>query len=92
MSLLLSCSSCSGLIPGPGRCPNCGAAQMRGSALRWLVRSVIAWTSAGVAAVTLMACYGAPPCDYRKPDGTPDYDRCYPPVVEPDGGTMDGGR
>lgn len=93
MSLLLSCSSCSGLIPGSGRCPNCGAAQARGSALRLMVRSVLALAGAGVAAITLMACYGMPPCDYHLPDGGPDTDRCYGnPGDHTDGGLPDGGN
>jgi hypothetical protein len=39
---------------------------------------------ASVAALTLMACYGAPPCE----DGTHD---CYYPDPTEDGGVTDGG-
>jgi hypothetical protein len=95
MSAMSSCLSCQGFIPGPGSCPNCGAEQAPASGLRPLVRSVLALAGAGVAAITLMACYGSPPCDHNATDGGPDDNggSCwddYEPF--PDAGTADGGQ
>lgn len=51
---MLRCASCDGFVPsGLDVCPNCAR---RGS----LGRGFLALVGAGVAAVTLMACYGAP--------------------------------
>lgn len=60
---LRSCSSCSGFLPPSAlRCPHCGedAVAPRGRGPDGLVRGLVAVAVGGVAAVTLMACYGSP--------------------------------
>lgn len=95
MSQLSSCPSCQGFNPiATTTCLHCGRAFNAPKPRRsgW---GLSLWTLAGVgiSAITLMACYGAPPC--------PDSDRdCYQPDPEldagtdgglSDGGTQDGG-
>ena len=59
--------------------------------------ALVGLAGAGMAAITLMACYGMPPCDTPAPDGGSDRYYCYedPPAhcasaVPADGGA-DGG-
>jgi len=53
------CGGCKGLIPRAAtRCPNCQRS-VTPVALRW-AKGVAAVAGSGMAAVTLMACYGAP--------------------------------
>lgn len=58
-----------------------------------MLKGLFCLAGAGVAAITLMACYGMPPCDTPAPDGGTDPYSCYdqdPPMD--DGGTLaDGG-
>jgi hypothetical protein len=95
MRELSSCPSCQGFNPASTvSCLHCGGALSRRSKRGWLFSL---WTAAGagITAITLMACYGAPPC----PDGAFD---CYTPDPEEDldagtdgglqdAGTLDGG-
>ncbi len=61
------CPSCEGFVPeGRAACPNCK------STWKGLLTFTLAAAGAGVAAVTLSACYG-PGCATRLPDGTLDY-------------------
>jgi hypothetical protein len=82
MAQLSGCPSCKGFNPpSVAACLHCGQALAAAPPRR---RASMLWaiTGAGMAALTLMACYGAPPCD----DG--DF-KCYDP--EPDAGLTDGG-
>lgn len=65
--MLHDCPVCGGLRPALRACPHCDA-----PVGRWprLARSIAGLLGAGAAAVTLMACYGAPPGYYR-PDPHP---------------------
>lgn len=84
MPELSGCPSCQGFNPpSTTACLHCGNAlasspPRRSAAAFWVL------AGAGVAALTLMACYGAPPCD----DGMYD---CYNPDPSEDGGVTDGG-
>lgn len=82
MSQLSGCPSCQGFNPpSTAACLHCGKALApRESGRR--ARGWWALAGAGVAAITLMACYGVPPCE----DGTYD---CVDP--DADGGVSDGG-
>ena len=86
MSELSGCPSCQGFNPpSSAACLHCGhSLESSASAPRWS-RGFWAIATAGAAALTLMACYGAPPCE----DGT---SKCYEPdPSELDGGATDGG-
>lgn len=79
---LTGCPSCQGFNPHTASaCVHCGHAlearppQLRRGGGFWML------AGASVAALTLMACYGAPPCE--DPQCQPD---------SPDAGTEDGGR
>ncbi len=89
MSQLSGCPSCQGFNPpATAACLHCGQALTERPPRRW-GRSLWAMAGAGVAAVTLMACYGAPPC---KDGGFKCYD---PDIEEPDAGAdagTDAGR
>jgi hypothetical protein len=65
MSNLKSCSRCGGFVPaGRSSCPHCMS-----SSAWW--RAPLAFAGAGLATVTLSACYGAPCVTQVKlPDGT----------------------
>lgn len=85
---LSACPSCQGFNPpSTAACLHCARAL---EAPRRRPRSKSLWTlaGAGLAALTLMACYGAPPCD----NGTYN---CYDPEedggIQPDAGG-DAGR
>ncbi len=57
MQTLIPCFSCRSLVPSDhDACPVCGAAKRS-----WL-RNTGLLVAAGAVAVTLMACYGPPPC------------------------------
>ena len=66
MGGLERCSGCQGFVPGAmAACPHCGAEVRR---LPGWARGLLMAASAGVACVTLSACYGAAAlCEY--PDG-----------------------
>lgn len=54
-----TCSACDGLVPAAASaCPHCDQPQPRRAS--WLRRALAGVTLGGVAAMTLMACYGAP--------------------------------
>jgi hypothetical protein len=59
--------------------------------------ALVGLAGAGMAALTLMACYGMPPCDTPAPDGGSDPYYCYddPPAhcasAVPQDGGADGG-
>lgn len=58
MTLLSDCSSCGALSPQRTVCPHCGVAPQRTS-----LKRIFLALGLGMASVTLMACYGMPPCD-----------------------------
>jgi len=72
MQRLVACADCGGfLAPRGGRCPHCGA---RSERLLRLAAAIAAATGGGLIAMTLMACYGGPPCgpaDDADRDGYP---------------------
>lgn len=82
MATLQTCPRCEGFLPSTGVCPNCGARPARAFS------GVLAVAGAAVSALTLMACYGAPPCDYEGQSA--EGERCYEPIVEDAG--VDGGE
>jgi len=94
MSALSSCQKCRGFVPpASAECVHCGAPMLE-SAPRGGVMLKGLWglAGAGVTALTLMACYGMPPCDAPPPEGSTDPFHCYdngPPcdVLLADGGT-----
>lgn len=100
MSALAVCQECRGFVPpGATTCVHCGAAMPEPLARGGMggVAMLMGLASAGVAAITLMACYGMPPCGPPAPDGGSDPYYCYdfPPAnctspAATDGGT-DGG-
>ena len=66
MSTFVRCDACGGVVPG-AVCPNCLTAVSRGGVGGFLKRLILGVGGASVASMTLMACYGMPPCD---PEGT----------------------
>jgi hypothetical protein len=105
MATLLPCPRCGGFLPPAQRaCVHCGAAVAflpraplrsphHGPGGRSLLSTLLALAGAGVASVTLMACYGAPDldCDTRE-RRTADgglVDGCYACGPAPDGSTLD---
>ncbi len=70
MTLMNQCDSCPGLIPaGVRACPHCAKPVTPSMVRRWAKR-LAALAGGGALAVTLMACYGLPPCDdYVDRDG-----------------------
>ena len=64
MSELKSCRACQGFIPNKAsRCPHCSArvALVQSDLFVRLAKKALAISSGGAMAMTLMACYGAPP-------------------------------
>ncbi len=85
MSRLGSCGACGGLVPYRAEsCPHCDA--RLGGQLSQLGKSVLCVAGAGVAALTLMACYGAAPCTGGTFCGGP------PPTTGSTGILPDGGH
>ena len=86
---LRTCTSCHGLVPGPAeRCPHCDAAAPRpprGRGAR-LARHLLGLVAGTGAALTLMACYGAPGAYDRCYDNDGDgyFPACYQPTCAPD--------
>ena len=69
MAALVACSSCGGFMrPTDAACPHC---ERPAAPVRKALLGLVALCGGGAFAVTLMACYGLPPCD-----GKPG---CYPP-------------
>jgi hypothetical protein len=92
MATLLTCRACRGFTPArAAKCPHCGAALTSSALMRGLF--VLAGT--GLAAATLMACYGTPPCDHNADGGS---GRCFDTnqnsgdAGTTDAGTADAGR
>jgi hypothetical protein len=92
MLKLVNCSHCNGFLRATDTsCPHCeratGVAETTARpGPGWLLGGLIALCG-GAFAVTLMACYGLPPCDPREP-------YCAPPDLTPPAdmlGCSDGG-
>jgi len=83
--MLLTCASCEGFLPrAASACPHCGAAAPAPagkSGLNALGASLGTLAASGAVAMTLMACYGGPPCDVGP---------CGPPVTCDSGVDQDG--
>ncbi len=80
------CLSCDGFLPaGRERCPNCAAPERSSRSLATRLGLVAGPLGGSAIAITLMACYGAPPCD----DGTYS---CLPPPNHDAGGDADAAR
>jgi hypothetical protein len=92
MNELAFCFSCRGFVPSSSEeCPHCGA---RKRETPGALRSWIALAGLGMAAVSLMACYGLPVVPCELPDGGDGgYEACHP-YNEADGGDAgaDGGH
>jgi hypothetical protein len=73
---LTQCASCGGFVPRD-RCPNCFAVRRRRS-LATRLGLLAGPLGGGAIAMTLMACYGMPPCD----DGSQG---CYEPDASAQG-------
>ncbi|MCY1076080.1 hypothetical protein [Archangium lansingense] len=85
MSAFAVCQKCRGFVPpASAGCVHCGAPMVelepRGGVM---LKGLFGLASAGVAAITLMACYGMPPCDTPAPDGGSDRYHCYDMDPEP---------
>lgn len=80
---LQSCSRCHGFVPPDAlTCPHCDALVARPSGTdrtdafaKRLFKMALNVTGGGLIAMTLMACYGLPPCD----EGQMDDGTCVPP-------------
>lgn len=91
MSAIIRCPSCRSATPSSIDCVHCGA-PLRNQ--RSLITGALAFVGASLGAMTLMACYGQPPCDDSDRSPLPDggtTSRCdYSPCREAalaDGGT-----
>jgi hypothetical protein len=72
------CSACDGLIPPRSlRCPNCQVTSPKVSRAVSLLSTLL---GSSALAVTLMACYGLPPCDS---DDDADHDGAYASACDP---------
>lgn len=89
MNQLSKCPTCFGVVPTTASvCPHCVAELPKRSRLGKLALGVLGGIGASM---TLMACYGAPPCYATLPDGGTDVNRrCHEPL-EIDAGSSDGG-
>lgn len=65
MNQLTPCPSCTGLVPAhTSTCPHCEASVSSPSPLlSRLARGVLGVAGGSTLAITLMACYGLPPCE-----------------------------
>jgi hypothetical protein len=92
MSSLSSCQKCRGFVPpASAECVHCGAPMLESAPSgNAMLKGLFCLAGASVAAITLMACYGMPPCDTPAPDGGTDPYHCYD--IEPCSTTLpDGG-
>jgi hypothetical protein len=65
------CSGCGGFVPASHEtCPHCSAGRSK------VIRAVACVIGAGAISMTLMACYGGPPC--------PEGQNCHPSTPSPD--------
>jgi hypothetical protein len=79
MTALSSCQKCRGFVPpASATCVHCDA-PMQEPAPRGgvMLKGLLGVAGASVAAITLMACYGMPPCDTPPPEGSNDPYHCY---------------
>jgi hypothetical protein len=75
MTSLSACRECRGFVPpGATACVHCDAPVPRGGLS---VSTLVTVAGAGVAAITLMACYGAPPHMRLAPSRGADCYDCY---------------
>lgn len=85
MSAFSTCQKCRGFVPPESAgCVHCGAPMVvpaPGGGV--MLKGLAGLASAGVAAITLMACYGMPPCETPAPDGGSDPYHCYDHAPEP---------
>lgn len=94
MTNLSKCPSCAGVVPSTASvCPHCVSAMPKPSRFGKLALGVLGGIGASM---TLMACYGAPPCrEVTLADGGTSSNCTYEPVTQDagtDGGvTTDGG-
>ncbi|WP_437534458.1 putative metal-binding motif-containing protein [Sorangium sp. So ce726] len=78
MLTLGACPCCDGFVPpGASACPHCGATPTAervscAQARHGIAGRLLAVASGGMMAVTLMACYGMPPCDEPATDSDGD--------------------
>ena len=94
MSALSPCQRCHGFVPPTlSDCVHCGAPMPVLPGSRGWMQGLMGLAGAGVAAITLRACYGAPPCVESAPDGGSGPSSCYgnPPEEEDGGLPGDGG-
>lgn len=90
MSLMPRCPSCDGFIPAAApSCPHCDTAPAfppRPRARRGLARTLLTLAGSGAMAITLMACYGAPPFDDPCWDNDSDgyFPACYDEACDPE--------
>lgn len=92
---LSRCRSCQGVVPAAAAvCPHCEVSLPAASVSTRLGKLALGLLGGMGASMTLMACYGAPPCDFVSttlPDGGLGPSRCgFEPVNRPDTFT-DGG-
>lgn len=78
MLTLGACAHCDGFLPpGASACPNCGATPTAervscAHPRHGIASRLLAVASGGLMALTLMACYGMPPCDAPPTDNDGD--------------------
>lgn len=79
MSTLSTCSSCAGFVPAAATaCPHCDArVTWSPPLLARLSRGVLGIAGGSTIALTLMACYGAPPCDDDEDRDGDNYGNTY---------------
>ena len=74
MNSMSKCSACDGLVPARQvMCPHCDA-PVPAKRRRSKFIAALSFASAGAVSMTLMACYGMPPCDYKAADDTSKHD------------------
>lgn len=89
MSTLSQCRGCHGFVPpAHATCLHCGAAlpRRRFPAGRAFLQLLLGLAGAGAASLTLMACYGLPPCEPEDLDGKDDPSYCREPMEYGDAG------
>jgi hypothetical protein len=68
MAVLIRCSACGGFVPeSVTSCPNC----KKGSPLGRAAKACLKLATGSAVAMTLMACYGAPPHQYAPIEAPP---------------------
>ncbi len=83
MAKLIPCAACGGFLrPADAVCPHCDRSTTPARKTNPALLGLLGVCGGSIVAVTLMACYGLPPCD-----GKPG---CYPDPPD-QGQTTDGG-